>query len=62
MPEAGKIAAGIFFPFKFLFIDERRKDINLLFHLFMHSWLNLACAPTGIKPATLVCQGDALTN
>ena len=32
----------------FLFIDFREKDINLFFHLFMHShWLILLCALTG---------------
>lgn len=40
----------------------RERDISLLFHLLMHSWLSLVCALTGIKPAALVGQGAALTN
>ena len=54
--------------FLFLFIDFREKEreeknIDLLFHLFMHSWLILVCALIGDQTHNLgVYQDDSLTN
>ena len=43
---------------------ERERDINLLFHLFMHSLVASYMCPDWklYIPITLVYQADALTN
>ena len=42
---------------------EREQNINLLFHLFMHSLVDsYMCPDLGIEPTTLEYWDDALTD
>ena len=62
---------GSLFYFVFIFFfgillileKERERNIDLLFHLFMHSLVvSYMCPDQGIEPTNLVYWDDALTN